>query len=179
MLETAVYDDEVFDVKKKEGGIRIKKLVDGWRVVSFPKSQKITSFTVINKSGSPYLCPYFSNTPYTKKTGYTTDPSIGTYSHRWNEFTIRSIGIIDRSGIPTWYDKNDSFTLTKRSKFIDLGFTTSSGDSKFTVVPEKYGTYDVENMTPIIEMYYKDTDIFITNIRDAKLICNVCVCILI
>ena len=69
MLETAVYDDKIFDVKKEDGGIRIKKLNDEWRVVSFPKSQKITSFTVINKSGSPYLCPYFSNTPYTKKTG--------------------------------------------------------------------------------------------------------------
>ena len=169
MLETAVYDDEVFDVKKEEGGIRIKKLVDYWRTVSFPKSQKITSFTVINKSGAINLCPYFSNTPYTEKTCCPTGPSIGTFSYSENNFRTRGIsGRIDRNGIPRWRNKNDSFTLTKRSKFIDLGFTTSKGDSKFTVVPEKYGTYDVENMTPIIRMYYKGTDVFITNIRDAN-----------
>ena len=58
--------------------IRIKKHNQSWRVVSFPKSHTITSFTVINKSGSESIVPYFINTPYTKKTGY---PNINTVNH--------------------------------------------------------------------------------------------------
>ena len=173
MLETAVFDDTVFDVKKEGVGIRIKKLNTQYRVVSFPKSQKITSFTVINKGGSEWLSSYFINTPYTKKTSAPSKRahSIGAYSAYGNSFRTRgayTTGKIERSGIPEWNNKNDSFSLTKISKFIDLGFTTSNGDSKFTVNPEDYGTYDVQNMTPVIEMHYKDTEIFITNIRDAN-----------
>ena len=173
MLKTAVFDDTVFDVKKEGGnreGIRIKKLSNGWKAVSFPKSQDITSFEVINLSGSDYLAPYFSNTPYTGETGYPKD-TIGSESHYENKFpTIGSSGDTGRTGIPKWNNKNDSSTITKRSKFIDLGFTTSSGNLTFTIDPSQlmnHGTYDVENMTPIVEMYSKDTEILITNVKDA------------
>ena len=197
MLETVVYDDRVFDVKKEEGGngIRIKKLKTGWRTVSFPKSQKITSFTVINKRGSNSLFSSFFSTPYIKKTGWPSKKaghesiSIGAGSFFENYFMLEGNSLmIVRRGIPKWEDKNDSFTLTKRSNFtsVDLEFTTSSGYSKFTFNATKYdeshnGTYmydlenmsvlvnrfDVENMTPVIQMLKKKTDILITNIRDA------------
>ena len=142
-----------------------------WRVVSFPKSQKITSFTVINKRGFERIASYFINTPYTIKTGYpdtSRSHSIGSYNMLENKFVTSGTGKKkEKSGIPKWINKNDSFTITKRSKFIDFDFTTSSGNSTVTVDPSQYGTYDVENMTPVIEMFYKDTDILITNIRDA------------
>ena len=68
MIETAVYDDKIFDVKKEDGGIKIKKLLKtpGYvSFVSFPKSQSITSFTVINKSDSAGITTAFINPPYT------------------------------------------------------------------------------------------------------------------
>ena len=174
MLETVVYDDQAFEVKKEDGGITIKKLKTEWRTVSFPKSQNIMSFKVINKSGSISLFPYFSNTPYTNKTGYPLyhhTCTIGSRSDEADYFRTRgSEEEIKGTGIPKWNNKNDSFTLTKKpkSKFIDLSYSTSSGSSKFTVDPNDYGTYDVENMTPVIEMRNKGTDILITNIRDAN-----------
>ena len=165
------FDDTVFDVKKEGVGIRIKKLNTQYRVVSFPKSQKITSFTVINKSGSNDIAPYFINIPYLKKTDYphtSKSHSIGTYSDFENKFLTSGTGKRkQRSGIPKWNNKNVSFTLTKKSKFIDFDFTTSSGNSTVTIDPSQYGTYDVENMTPVIEMNSKDTEILITNVKDA------------
>ena len=95
-------------------------------------------------------------TPYTKKTGFpnllyddeyhSMIHTIGSRSNYENTFITRGpYRAVEENGIPKWDNKNDSFTMTKRSKFLDFVFTTSSGNSTVTIEPSQYGGYGIDH----------------------------------
>ena len=167
MVETAVYDKTIFDAKREGLGIRIKKSQGAWRTISFPESQHITSFKVINRGGNDNIVN-FNSIPYTSTTGYPETLYIGADADNDNYLFTKGLGGI-KSGVPGIIDfnkLNDSIRLTKRSQYIDLEFETSTGSSSASAYAPKYGISDITNMTPLIIMY-NDCELFMTNIRDA------------
>ena len=129
MVETAVYDKTIFDAKREGLGIRIKKSQGAWRTISFPESQHITSFKVINRGGNDNIVN-FNSIPYTSTTGYPKTLSIGADADnlRTKLFTKGLGG--EKSGVPGIINFNKLRVESIKSRFPEKKIRAQRGRKK-------------------------------------------------